>query len=342
MTLRNDYAAFLSDLKTRIREARTKAALAVNRELILLYWQIGRDILERQRTAAWGDKILERLSSDLRREFPDMQGLSRTNFKYMRMFAEAYPEIGQQPVDQLPWGHNVIVLTKLKDPVTRQWYVNACIQNGWSRAILEAQIATRLIERQGKAAHNFDRALPAPQSELAAQILKDPYNFDFLSLGDEAVERDLERGLIAHLKGFLLELGAGFAFIGSQHHFEVNGKDYFLDLLFYHYRLHCFVVIDLKMTEFKPEYAGKMNFYLSAVDDLMRSPGDAPTIGIVLCKDRDRTDVEYALRGLSQPLGISSFDLSQALPAELEGALPTVAQLEALLEAETHDADDGA
>jgi predicted nuclease of restriction endonuclease-like (RecB) superfamily len=336
MTLSNDYAAFLNDLKTRIRAARTKAALAVNRELILLYWQIGRGVLERQRTAAWGDKILERLSSDLRLEFPDMQGLSRTNLKYMRMFAEAYPEIGQQPVDQLPWGHNIIVLTKLKDPVTRQWYVNACIQNGWSRAILEAQIATRLMERQGKAAHNFDCALPAPQ------ILKDPYNFDFLSLGDEAHERDLERGLIAHLKSFLLELGAGFAFIGSQHHFEVNGKDYFLDLLFYHYRLHCFVVIDLKMTEFKPEYAGKMNFYLSAVDDLMRSPGDAPTIGIVLCKDRDRTDVEYALRGTTQPLGISSFDLSQALPAELEGALPTVAQLEALLEAETHDADDGA
>ncbi len=338
MTLRNDYAVFLDDLKTRIQAARTKAALAVNRELILLYWQIGRSILERQSTSAWGDKILERLSSDLRLEFPDMQGLSRTNLKYMRMFAEAYPEIGQQAVDQLPWGHNIIVLTKLKDPVTRQWYVNACIQNGWSRAILEAQIATRLMERQGKAAHNFDRALPAPQSELAAQILKDPYNFDFLSLGDEAHERDLERGLIAHLKNFLLELGAGFAFIGSQHHFEVNGKDYFLDLLFYHYRLHCFVVIDLKMTEFKPEYAGKMNFYLSAVDDLMRSPGDAPTIGIVLCKDHDRTDVEYALRGTTQPVGVSHFELSQALPAEFEGALPTVAQLEALLEGDVDDA----
>ncbi len=345
MTLRpTDYAAFLDDLKTRIQAARTKAALAVNRELILLYWQIGRGILEQQNRLGWGAKVVQQLAGDLRQEFPDMKGLSRTNLLYMRAFAGAYPNEAfvQQVAGQIPWFHNCIVLDKLKTHPEREWYIQACIQNGWSRAILEAQIETRLMERQGKAVHNFDRALPAPQSELAAQILKDPYNFDFLSLGDEAHERDLERGLIAHLKNFLLELGAGFAFIGSQHHLEVNGKDYFLDLLFYHYRLHCFVVIDLKMTEFKPEYAGKMNFYLSAVDDLMRSPGDAPTIGIVLCKDRDRTDVEYALRGTTQPLGISSFDLSQALPAELEGSLPTVAQLEALLEAETHDADDGA
>jgi predicted nuclease of restriction endonuclease-like (RecB) superfamily len=333
MTLEtNDYAAFLTDLKTRIRAARTKAALAVNRELVLLYWQIGQGILERQRVARWGDQVLERLSTDLRAEFPDMQGFSRTNLKYMRMFAAAYPEFGQQPVDQLPWGHNVVLLSKLKDDGQREWYIRACIQNGWSRAVLEAQIATRLHERQGKAVHNFDQALPAPQSELAAQLLKDPYNFDFLSLGQDAHERDLERGLIAHLKKFLLELGAGFAFIGSQHHLEVNGKDYFLDLLFYHYRLHCFVVIDLKMTEFKPEYAGKMNFYLSAVDDLVRGPDDAPTIGMVLCKNRDRTDVEYALRGVTQPVGISSFELSNVLPSELEGVLPTVQQLEQLLE----------
>ncbi len=271
------------------------------------------------------------------------QGLSRTNLLYMRAFAEAYPDeaIVQQVVGQLPWGHNVRLLDKLDSLESREWYAKACIQNGWSRVILEAQIATRLMERQGRAVHNFDRALPAPQSELAAQILKDPYNFDFLSLGDEAHERDLERGLIAHLKNFLLELGAGFAFIGSQHHIEVNGKDDFLDLLFYHYRLHCFVVIDLKMTEFKPEYAGKMNFYLSAVDDLLRSPGDAPSIGIVLCKDRDRTDVEYALRGIAQPMGISSFDLSQALPAELEGTLPSVAQLEALLSGDGAEGETG-
>jgi predicted nuclease of restriction endonuclease-like (RecB) superfamily len=329
-----DYAAFLTDLKTRIQAARTKAALAVNQALIVLYHGIGRQILKQQRQQGWGAKIVQQLAGDLRREFPDMKGLSRRNLMYMRAFAEAYPDepFVQQVAAQLPWFHNCIVLDKIKAHSEREWYLRACIRNGWSRAVLEAQIATRLHERQGKAAHNFDRALPAPQSELAAQILKDPYNFDFLSLGDEAVERDLERGLITHLKNFLLELGAGFAFVGSQHHLEVNGKDYFLDLLFYHYRLHCFVVIDLKMTAFKPEYAGKMNFYLSAVDDLVKSPSDAPTIGMVLCKDRDSTDVEYALRGVTQPMGISSFELSQVLPSELEGVLPTVAQLEQLLE----------
>jgi predicted nuclease of restriction endonuclease-like (RecB) superfamily len=332
--LPSDYPSLLEHLKTQIRQARTRAALAVNRELIVLYWQIGQAILERQDRAAWGDKVLEQLSKDLRLEFPDMQGFSKTNLKYMRMFAVAYTEvqIGQHGVDQMPWGHNISLLTKLKDPTAREWYANAWGQNGWTRPELEAQIASRLHERQEQAVHNFDRTLDGTQSKLASQILKDPYSFAFLSYADAAHERDLERGLLAHLKHFMLELGAGFAFVGSQHHLEVNGKDYYLDLLFYHYRLHCFVVLDLKMTEFKPEYAGKMNFYLSAVDDLMRSSGDAPTIGLILCKDRDRTDVEYALRGMSQPLGVSQFELSNVLPAELEGVLPTVAQLEAELE----------
>ena len=328
-----DYPSLLTDLKTQIRAARTKAALAVNRELILLYWSIGRQILEQQKRQGWGAKVVPQLAKDLRLEFPDMKGLSRTNLLYMRAFAEAYPdsEFVQQVVGQLPWGHNVRLLDKLDSLEVREWYAKACIQNGWSRPILEAQTETKLFERQGKAVHNFDRTLPAPQSELASQMLKDPYIFDFLSLGQEAHERDLERGLLAHVKAFLLELGAGFALVGSQHHLEVNGKDYYLDLLFYHYRLHCFVVIDLEMTEFKPEYAGKMNFYLSAVDDLLRTAGDAPTIGIVLCKDRDKTDVEYALRGMTQPVGISHFELSKLLPETLEGTLPTVAQLEAML-----------
>jgi predicted nuclease of restriction endonuclease-like (RecB) superfamily len=329
-----DYAAFLEDLKSRIRTARVKASLSVNREMVLLYWGIGRDILERQTRFGWGAKVVQRLATDLRSEFPDMRGLSRTNLMYMRAFAKAYPEDSfvQQVAGQIPWFHNCVVLDKLKTHEDREWYIRACIQNGWSRPILEAQISTRLHERQGKAINNFDRALPAPQSELAAQILKDPYSFDFLSLGDDAVERDLERGLLEHLKKFLLELGAGFAFIGSQYHLEVNGNDYFLDLLFYHYRLHCFVVIDLKMTKFKPEYAGKMNYYLSAVDDLVRGPKDEPTIGMVLCREHNKTDVEYALRGVTQPLGISSFELSSVLPSELEGVLPSVEQLEALLE----------
>jgi predicted nuclease of restriction endonuclease-like (RecB) superfamily len=332
--LPSDYPSLLEHLKTQIRQARTRAALAVNRELIVLYWQIGQAILERQAQAGWGSKVLERLAADLRLEFPDMGGLSRSNLLYMRAFAEAYPdrEFVQRVVGQLPWGHNIALITKTKDPNVREWYAQAYMQNGWTRPELEAQIASRLHERQGQAVHNFDRTLDSAQSELASQILKDPYNFDFLSYADAAHERDLERGLLAHLKHFMLELGAGFAFIGSQHHLEVNGKDYYLDLLFYHYRLHCFVIVDLKMTEFKPEYAGKMNFYLSAVDDLMRSSGDAPTIGLILCKDRDRTDVEYALRGMSQPLGVSQFELSNVLPSELEGVLPTVAQLEAELE----------
>jgi predicted nuclease of restriction endonuclease-like (RecB) superfamily len=236
-----DYLTLLSDLKTQIRAARTKAALAVNRELILLYWSVGRQILEQQSRQGWGAKVVPQLAKDLRLEFPDMQGLSRTNLLYMRAFAEAYPnlEFVQQIVGQLPWGHNVRLLDKLDSLEVREWYARAYIQNGWSRPILEMQIETKLFERQGKAVHNFERTLPAPQSELAVQMLKDPYNFDFLSLGQEAHERDLERGLLAHIKAFLLELGAGFAFIGSQYHLEVNGKDYYLDLLFYHYRLHC-------------------------------------------------------------------------------------------------------
>ena len=336
--LPSDYPAWLEDLKARIRQARTRAALAVNRELILLYWQIGRRILDQQDQAGWGSKILERLATDLRLEFPDMNGLSRTNLLYMRAFAAAYPdsEFVQRVVGQLPWGHNIALITRVKDSSLREWYALAYLENGWTRPELEAQITSRLHERQGQAVHNFERTLPEAQSALAAQLLKDPYNFDFLSAGDAAHERDLERGLIAHLKKFMLELGAGFAFIGSQHHLEVNGQDYYLDLLFYHYRLHCFVVVDLKMTAFKPEYAGKMNFYLSAVDDLLRTPGDAPTIGLVLCKDRDRTDVEYALRGMTQPLGVSQFELSNVLPQELEGVLPTVAQLEAELERLEH------
>ncbi len=337
-----DYPSLLSDLKTQIRAARTKAALAVNRELVLLYWNIGRQILEQQTRQGWGAKVIEQLAKDLRLEFPDMQGLSKRNLQYMRAFAEAYPDepFVQQAAAQIPWFHNCVVLDKLKDAQTREWYIRACIQNGWSRAILEAQIETKLFERQGKAFHNFDRTLPAPQSELASQMLKDPYIFDFLSLGDNAHERDLERGLLAHVKAFMLELGAGFALVGTQYHLVVSDKDYYLDLLFYHYRLHCFVVIYLKMTEFKPEYAGKMNFYLSAVDDLLRTVGDAPTIGIVLCKDRDRTEVEYALRGMTQPVGISHFELSKILPATLEGTLPTVAQLEALLAEEIGEARD--
>lgn len=325
------YAELLEQLKTRIRSARLQAMLAVNRELIQLYWEIGRSILERQKREGWGAKVIERLAADLRHEFPDMRGLSTTNLKYMRMFADAYPQIGQQAVDQLPWGHNVIIFTRLKAPELREWYIRACLEHGWSRAILEAQIETSLHERQGKAISNFARTLPAPASELAQQLLKDPYNFDFLTLHDEAVERDLERGVLDHLQRFMLELGAGFAFVGSQYRLDIGGDDFYIDLLFYHLKLRCFVVVDLKMGRFKAEYAGKLNFYCSAVDDLLRHDQDRATIGILLCKSKNNLVVEYALRDMVKPLGVAEYRLAQALPDHLKGSLPTVEQLEAEL-----------
>jgi len=327
------YAELLENLKSRIRTARVQAALAVNRELVLLYWDIGRSILERQEQEGWGAKVIERLADDLRREFPDMQGLSRRNLLYMRAFAEAYPdgEFVQQVAAQLPWFHNVMVLTKVKDPSEREWYLRACVEHGWSRAVLLHQIESDLYHRQGKALSNFARTLPAPQSELAQQLLKDPYNFDFLSTHDALLERDLHRKLVEHLRDFMVELGVGFAFVGSEVHLEVGGEDFYLDLLFYHLKLRCFVVVELKTTEFKPEYAGKLNFYLSAVDDLLRHPQDNPTVGILLCKERNRVVVEYALRDVSKPLGVAEYRLAQTLPAELRSALPSVEELEAEL-----------
>ncbi len=324
------YEGMLDDLKTCIRNARVRAALSVNSELVLLYWQIGRTILERQGQEGWGSKVISRLAEDLRREFPDMKGLSRTNLFYMRAFAEAYPEVAivQQLVGQLPWGHNVVLITKIKDSGLREWYAHSCIENGWSRAVMEAQIEKSLHRRQGVAQSNFTHTLPAPQSELAQEILKDPYNFDFLTLHDQALERDLQKGLLEHLKDFMLELGVGFAFVGSEYHLEVGGVDFYLDLLFYHLKLRCFVVVELKMTEFKPEYAGKINFYLSAVDDLLRHPQDNPTIGILLCKSKNRVVVEYSLRDMHKPLGIAEYQLAQSLPENLKGSLPTIEELE--------------
>jgi predicted nuclease of restriction endonuclease-like (RecB) superfamily len=331
------YPDFLNALKQRISSAQIRAALAVSRELLELYWQIGNDLEVAISAKAWGTKVLDQVARDLKSSYPDVDGFSRRNLYRMRAFYLAYPDLSAfvpQAVAQMPWGHNVILLEKLKNTQERLWYAQKTLEHGWSRAILTLQIESNLIARQGAAVTNFAHTLPPIQSDLATQILKDPYNFDFLTLAKDALERDLERGLLEHLKSFMLELGVGFSFVGSQYPLEVHGKDYRLDLLFYHFKLHCFVVIDLKMTEFKPEYAGKMNFYLSAVDDLLRSEGDAPTIGMILCKGKDRADVEYALRGITQPMGISSFQLTQlteTLPQFLEGILPTVAELEAEL-----------
>lgn len=328
------YAEWLADVKARIHSAQQRAALAVNRELLALYWQLGRDILERQAAAAWGDGILDQVSADLRAAFPAMTGFSRSNLKYMRAFAEAWPEgdFGQQPVGQLPWGHNLVLLTKLKDRGARLAYAAAALEHGWSRAVLVHHLEARTVERQGKALTNFAERLPRPQSDLARETLKDPYRLDFLGIGAEASELELEGALVQHITRFLLELGAGFAFVGRQVHLEVGGEDFFLDLLFYHLRLHAYVVIELKATDFKPEHLGQLGFYLTAVDAQVKAPEDAPTIGLLLCKSKNKVVAEYALRDGNKPMGVAEYQLVHALPARLETSLPSIEQIEAELQ----------
>ena len=328
-----EYQALLEELKGQIRAARTRAALAASRELLLLYWDLGRAILTAQGREGWGATVIDRLGADLRAAFREAAGFSPRNLKYMRAFAHAYPDrdaLVQHPVARLPWGHVVRLLDKVADPDRRAWYAAAAYEHGWSRTILELQIESRLAERQGAATTNFARTLPAPDSDLAQQALKDPYVFDFLTLHDAAKEQELERGLLAHVERFLLELGAGFAYVGRQVRLEVGGEEYRLDLLFYHLKLRCFVVVDLTAGPFKPEYAGKLNFYLSAVDDQMRHPDDRPSIGLLLCRTRNRTIVEYALRDVHKLIGVAEWEirLVASLPAELQGSLPTVEELE--------------
>jgi predicted nuclease of restriction endonuclease-like (RecB) superfamily len=326
-----DYNLFLNALKQRIRTTQVRAALAINQELILLYWHIGREILTRQQTEGWGSKVIKRLSQDLQGEFPDIKGFSQRNLAYMRAFAEAYPdeEIVQRSVAQIPWRHNLLLLDKLKTSEERLWYAKQALENGWSRDVLAIQMTSNLFDRQGGAITNFDRTLPAAQSDFAQQMIKDPYHFDFLNLGRDVQERDLEKALVERMREFLLELGVGFAFMGSQYHLEVDGEDYYLDLLFYHVQLRCYVVIDLKVTPFKPEYTGKMNFYVSAVDDMLRHPDDKPTIGMILCRSKNRTTAEYALRNIATPIAITTHQL----PKHLEDTLPSVKQLESEIEA---------
>jgi len=329
----SDYPAFLTELKTRIRQAQLKAALSVNKELILLYWKIGKDILFHQEKLGWGAKVIDQLSQDLRREFPDMKGFSVRNLKYMQAFAAAYPEeeFVQQVAAQLPWFHICVIITRIKDPEERLFYLKKTIEHGWSRNILVHQIESGLHLREGTSTTNFALTLPPVQSDLAHQTLKDPYIFDFLTLSEEAQEKDLEDALISHIQEFLLELGVGFAFIGRQYHLSIGDQDYYLDLLFYHTRLHCYVVIELKAHEFRPEYTGKLNFYLSAVDDLIRQDGDNPTIGILLCREKNKAIAEYALRGIQKPMGVSEYLLTRALSEELKGRLPSVEEIEKVI-----------
>jgi predicted nuclease of restriction endonuclease-like (RecB) superfamily len=324
------YADWLAELKTRIHIAQQRAALAVNRELVLLYWQIGRDILERQAKQGWGAKVIERLAHDLRTDFPDMKGFSRANLMYMRAFAEAWPDaaIVQQAVGQLPWGHNLVLLTKLKDPQLRLTYAQRAIAHGWSRNVLAIHIETRLLEREGQAVTNFAAQLPAPQSDLARNMLKDPYLFDFLGVGKEADEREIESAIVQHITRFLLELGAGFAYVGRQVPIEVGGDDFFIDLLFYHLKLHCYMVVELKTGAFKPEHTGQLGFYLSAVDAVVKSAQDNPTIGLLLCKSQNRVVAEYALRDTNKPIGIAEYQVVAALPEELQMNLPSIERIE--------------
>ena len=324
------YADWLADLKGRIHSAQQRATLAVNRELVLLYWHIGRDILARQAEAGWGAKVIERLAHDLRTAFPEMKGFSRANLMYMRAFAEAWPdaEIVQQAVGQLPWGHNLVLLTRLKDPQQRLAYAESAIAHGWSRNVLNIHIETRLLERSGKAVTNFDVSLPKPQSDLARESLKDPYRLDFLGLGREAGEREIENALVKHVTEFLLELGAGFAFVGRQVLLDVGGDDFFIDLLFYHLKLRCYVVIELKGGKFKPEHLGQLGFYLTAVDAQVKHPQDGPTIGLLLCKSKNKVVAEYALRDKAQPLGVAEYQLVESLPPELLSSLPSIEQIE--------------
>ena len=328
-----DYADWLRELKTRIHSAQQRASLAVNRELVMLYWQIGRDILARQHKEGWGAKVIERLAQDLRNAFPEMKGFSPRNLKYMRAFAEAWPEAEfvQAVLAQLPWYHQLALLDKLNTADARRWYAAKALEHNWSRNVLVIQIEQRLLERSGQAVTNFQAQLPAPQSDLAHESLKDPYRLDFLGLGEDAQERSLEEAIDKHITRFLIELGAGFAYVGRQVHIEVGGDDFFIDLLFYHLKLRCYVVVELKAGAFKPEHAGQLSFYLSAVDAQMKREHDNPTIGLLLCKSKNKVVAEYALRDSSKPIGVAEYQLLEALPAELQTSLPTIDAIEQAL-----------
>ncbi len=345
LDLQGDYPSLLNIIRLRIQTAQTRAALAANREMLHVYWLTGRDITIRQEQAGWGSEVIKRLARDLATSFPGVSGFSARNLWRMRAFYRAYPEDEAsggpdqelpQAVAEIPWGHHTVLLERLKDPQERSWYASAALEHGWSRSVLLLQIETGLYRRKGKAVSNFRQTLPPPQSDLACAILKDPYVFDFLDLSSDAREREIERSLVDHVQRFLLELGVGFAYMGRQIHLEVGGEDFYLDLLFYHVKLRCYVVIELKAAPFRPEHAGKMSFYLSAVDAQLRHPDDQPSIGLLLCQSKNRVVVEYALRDLKKPIGVAQWEtrLVASLPDELRGSLPTIEELEAELSSE--------
>lgn len=353
----NQYKNWLADIKHKIKLAQVKAAVKVNTELINVYWELGKEIIEKQETANWGDALIDQLSKDLCSEFPDMKGFSKTNLFYIRRWYLFYKggfeklpqlvaqlgnnnqmltntEILPQLVAQIPWGHNREIITKCTDAHEALFYLQKTAQNNWSRAVLLMQIESRLYHREGKAINNFALTLPQPQADLAIETLKNPYNFDFITIGEAAQERDLEIALSTQIQKFLLELGQGFAFMGRQFNINVAGDDFRIDLLFYHTKLRCYVVVELKVTEFEPEFAGKLNFYLNAIDAQLKQPVDQPTIGILLCKTPNKVVVEYALKNMSKPLGVAEYQFTHAIPEEFKGELPTIEALEEELEKE--------
>ncbi len=337
------YREFLNELKAKIRNAQLKAAIAASRELIQLYWDLGKNIVEKQEKEGWGSKVLERVARDLQTEFPGVEGFSRANMFRMRAFYLAYSncltavrQLQDNPLApffNIPWGHNFVLLDKLKSFEERMWYAKKVIEFGWSRSMLAIWIENDLYRREGKAITNFKTTLPALQSDLAQQTLKDPYVFDFLTLHKEHLEKDLENGLVNHIQKFLIELGQGFAFMGRQYLLTVSEQPFYIDLLFYHVKLRCFVVVELKAKAFKPEDAGQLNFYLSVVDDMIKHQTDNPTIGILLCKNRNKVIAEYAFRGIDRPMGVVEYEtmLTKAIPENLKSSLPTVEEIEAEL-----------
>ena len=333
--LPDSYGTTLEEIKSHLQSARIRAVLAANPIVIEAYWHTGKIILQRQQEAAWGAKVIDRLSADLRKAFPEMQGLSTRNLLAMKILAREFPNspIAQQPVAQLPWGHVLQIIQRIKDPVDREFYIRETLAHGWSRSILEIQIRNRLHLRAGRAQSNFALTMPPVDSDMAAQLFKDPYLFDFLGTADPRREADVEQALVDHIQQFLLELGAGFAFVGRQVHLEVGNEDFYLDLLFYHLKLRRYVVIELKARAFEPGDAGQINLYRSAVDDLLRHPDDQPTIGLLLCKGKNKVLVEYALSGLEQSIAVADWktQLTETLPPEFQGSLPTIQEIEAEL-----------
>ena len=330
--LPKNYQSFLSDLKQKIRTERLCVVIASNAALVMLYWDIGRNILDKQQKEGWGAKVIDRLSADLSKEFSDMKGFSPRNLKYMRAFAAAWPDksIVQRVIAQIPWRSNIALIDKLDKPGERLWYAMKTIKNGWSQPILCLQIEAQAYAREGKAVNNFSLALPPADSDMAQQAFKDPYLFDFLGTADVRREKEVEQALVDHIQRFLLELGQGFAFVGRQVHLELGGSDYYLDLLFYHLKLRCYVVVELKAGDFKPEHVGKMNMYLSVVDDILRHPDDKPSIGLLLVRRKNKLIAEYALSGYSKPMGVAQWEtkITRSLPKELKSSLPTIAQIE--------------